>query len=511
MLILVSVDNTATRFHLVDLLAVKRLGLRMVTEADPETPILGAHAIEIDHPARWMKPGWLMLTTGARFTGVEGSALLQRELVDELVTAGVAALAFGTGISRETVPEMLVEQAARRGLPLLSVPLETPFLEIIDVVSKATLTKDVYLQRRTVHIQDYLLESLTESDALAALVHRLADLLRSTVVLYDQSGTILASSGLGPTQIIRTEIASKPNTRNRFTVGRWQVLTDPVRTDTTLHWLALASRRASVSEELAEPAMEAARRLVTMIVRSREAVRTEDRLRRARLLRMILGGDRGDGPYIWDRLETHGFRRNEPVRLLLAESGPLGSGGAADRIAAAEKLALDTETRLVLGVHEEHIVGVLPAEQSPPLPWLAELPSRVHCGISEPFADLAEGPKRLREAELGLRAARRQDREQLCFEDIGLLDWLVAAREPETVRAKVTELLRPLTEHQALFAALTEYIRSEGDIRRTARTLGLHPNSVRYRLKRASMVTGYDLTAATELAELAVAIRLLEE
>lgn len=505
-------------FRLVDLLAVHGLGLHLMTEGDPDTPLLGAHAIEVENPSRWMKPGWLMLTTGARFGGPGEYLDLERELVRELSTAGIAALAFGVGIYHGAVPSALVDEAERCDLPLLSVPLETPFLEVIDVVHRATLTADVYLQRRTVHIQDYLLESLAEHDPLSALVYRLAELLRGSVVLYDQSGNVMASSGVGPTQTIRNEIAGRPVDRRSFAVGRWHVLADPIRTDTVLQWLAVASRRRSVSEDLVEPAMEAARRVVTMIVRSRASIRTEDRLRCTELLRMVTSGEPAS-PYVWDRLEMHGFRRDDEIRMLaLTEAAPdspswhpwRGANERAGLVASLQEAATEAEMPLLVATDEDRVLALAGAAQSGLRRWWANVPRTTHCGMSEPFHDLSLGPVRRREAELALASAQRSEQRMLAFERIGLVDWLIAARDPESVRAKARQVLTPISDRPPLLGALREYLRFDCDVQRTARALGLHPNSVRYRLKQVSASTGCDLRSPAALAELSLSMRLLE-
>lgn len=506
-------------FRLVDLLADQQLGLELLTEGDPDTPVGGAHAIEIENPSRWLKPGWLMLTTGARFTGPADTAEQQRALIRELHGAGVAALGFGVGISLDAVPAALLDEARRCGFPVLAVPLATPFLEVVDVVHQAVLTKDVSQPRRTVNIQDYLLESLTARDALGTLVHRLGELLRGTVVLYDQSGATVASSGVGPTRIIRSEIAAHPGRRRRFTVGRWHVLTDPVRVDTVLHWLAVASRRRSVSEELAAPAVEAARRVITMIVRSRESVRVEDRLRRAELLRQVTAEKPPDGQYLWDRLEMYRFRRGCELRLLVLadaawrgeDAGGGGEAEVAQRTEPVERAALDVDLRLLVSGYGRQVLGLAEAADTVLRDWLGALPQTVHCGMSEAFSDPAGGAMRLREAQIALDAAVRRERAEVRFEEIGLVDWLIAGREESSVRAKAQEVLAPIAGNDSLVRALAEYFRCDCDVQRTARRLGLHPNSVRYRLKRAAAKVGCDLHSPADLAELSLSLRLAGE
>ena len=505
-------------FRIADLLGEHDLGLELVTDGDVDTPVVGAHAIEIPNPSRWLKPGWLMLTTGARFTGPAATAEQQRALIRELQSAGMAGLAFGVGISLDSVPEALLEEAERRRFPVLSVPLETPFLEVIDAVHQATLTRDVYLLKRTASIQDSLLEVLTVHDPAGALVHRLAELLRGTVVLYDQAGEIVASSGTGPTKLIRAEIANQPAQRQHFTIGRWHVLTEPISTDTVRHWLAVASRRHSVSRALAEPGLEAARRLIAMIVRSHASIQVEDRLRRAELLNSIAEGH-ADSAYAWDRLERYGFRRAAGVRLLVLTdsrwSGRRADGldetEGLDRVASLETAAGRCGLRLLLAApHEQRVIGLAESDAAAQQRWVAELPLTVHCGLSTSFTDLATGPRRANEAETAHAAAVREQRSAVEFDHIGLVDWLITGHDADSARAKAQQQLAPIVDNASLMRALAEYFRCGGEIQPTARKLGLHPNSVRHRLKRIGSLLDRDLSSPADIAEVSLSIRLLD-
>ena len=57
--------------RLADLLAEESFGLELLS-GGPEAAtreVRGAHAVEVDAPARWLGPDWIMLTTGVRLRG----------------------------------------------------------------------------------------------------------------------------------------------------------------------------------------------------------------------------------------------------------------------------------------------------------------------------------------------------------------------------------------------------------------------------------------------------------
>ena len=54
--------------QLADLLAEESFGLELLT-GGADAPVRGAHAVEVDAPARWLAAEWIMLTTGVRLRG----------------------------------------------------------------------------------------------------------------------------------------------------------------------------------------------------------------------------------------------------------------------------------------------------------------------------------------------------------------------------------------------------------------------------------------------------------
>ena len=73
----------------------------------------------------------------------------------------------------------------------------------------------------------------------------------------------------------------------------------------------------------------------------------------------------------------------------------------------------------------------------------------------------------------------------------------------------IDRIYRPLsTAGKALFETATTYLDGGGGLESTARILFVHPNTVRYRLGRIAVVTGYDLSQPREAytVRLAVAV-----
>jgi purine catabolism regulator len=123
-------------YVLSDLLEQPDLGLELLTGGPraSERRVSGAHAIELEHPAAWLAPDWMMLTTGV---GLAAGADDRRGLIAELDEAHLAALGFGVGLAFDAVPPELLEEARKRDFPVFEIPLRTPFREVIASVNRA--------------------------------------------------------------------------------------------------------------------------------------------------------------------------------------------------------------------------------------------------------------------------------------------------------------------------------------------------------------------------------------
>src|SRR4051794_16069978 len=276
------------QFRLMDLLGHEELALKLVTGGPDalQRRVAGAHAIEIERPTTWLEPEWIMLTTGSR---LRRSTRAQRGLIAELDAAGTAALGFGLEVVFKTVPAILLDEARERDFPLFTVPLRTPFRDVISTINRALLSSDLRTLQRVSSMQLYLMDALGEEDPLQAVVERLSTFLDATVVLFSADGAVAASTGEAPAADIWREVTSRPATVVEFDVGDGHVLATPVSTGgAAAGWLAVTRRRASPSPRLARQATRATAPVLAALSRIGSLAREQQRAVRAALLDELL-------------------------------------------------------------------------------------------------------------------------------------------------------------------------------------------------------------------------------
>ncbi|WFP16393.1 helix-turn-helix domain-containing protein [Citricoccus muralis] len=97
-----------------------------------------AFASEMTDPSEFLRGGELLLTTGIGWGATEARrADAARTMMRAAARIGVAAVGFGTGPWAPVLPQALVEAARQLKVPLVHVPISTPFLSIVEWVDAA--------------------------------------------------------------------------------------------------------------------------------------------------------------------------------------------------------------------------------------------------------------------------------------------------------------------------------------------------------------------------------------
>ncbi|MDT3399139.1 helix-turn-helix domain-containing protein, partial [Streptomyces sp. B1866] len=126
--------------------------------------------------------------------------------------------------------------------------------------------------------------------------------------------------------------------------------------------------------------------------------------------------------------------------------------------------------------------------------------------LSAPRRGLADVPAAWREAYAAARAARAEPRlgPVAAWPDIGAYRLLTAlpAADPDPA---VRTLLQPA--HAVLAHTAEVYLDCAGQAGRTARELGVHRQTLYYRLSRAAQLTGLDLASGADRLLLHMALK----
>ena len=516
---------------------------------------------DLDDPTPWMVQGSVVLTTGPRLEADPESGV---QLVRLLKRSGMVGVGVAIKPNVSVIPEVMLRAGDEEGLPILRVPEETPFRLITSYVFNALASRDMHRLRRSVAMQQCLVDALLDEHSVEALVGRLGELLGAQAVVFDRGGRVLASSsGPRPTTDEREFVARAWREYDRLTRqggprsvfeldDRWVGFRE-VRVGGRLERLLLVVHPAGrLISELADASLSFAQRLLEVSLGTIHV--TADARRRARsgLLELLLH-ERGGPGELAERLVNQGIEPGEPWRVAVLG---VGAGPAVAAHAALDGLLEERDVPFLSHRLGAEVVALCPAavagdDGATAARFFGEVAETV--GVR---ADLGSLPVGVSAAAIGVEQVRRaagQARLALyhgsdAADDVGAsaaLDRSAGATRsgeaPPTARSRPAPTVTLFEELGARYlaldalstgvltqlrAAVADRLRST-DARRgtelldtleaflahgcqigeTADILFVHRNTLRKRLARIEQILGVDLAASGGLVEVYLGLR----
>jgi purine catabolism regulator len=489
------------------------LQLRNGGESALERPVAGIHCIEIDTPARWLGPGWVMLTTGIRLRGNCGR---QSGLIAELDEAGVTALGFGIGLNFQDVPEALLKEAQARDFPVFAIPAPTPFREIVTAVNRSLLSSDLRNFQRLVSIQRFLVDALQEPEPRAALLARLGKVLDASVFLLGPHGEVEDPSFLPIADRIEAAVLEGPPVAREMEIDGRQMFAAPLRdNDKVSHgWLVAAGRGRTFINALTRPVVESAVGPLLALARLRRLEFDQRRAARAAVLEELLSGKDPEAAAIKARALQVGSAKPAQIIVITPSRSEteFTPAQSCQLIEAIERWAADAGVPLLLSSRGHELVGLV-GTGAPSLREFLKALSRtepdVLIGVGrivEVLADVSQAYLDARQVVQSLRYTPNPAERVLGFETLDLGSLLISETPQPRVRPKLDQILAVLRDNPPLHDALITFFDNEMDVARAAGALFLHPNSLRYRLRRIEELLGRSMKDPATITSLYIAL-----
>ena len=457
-----------------------------------------------------LRPGAIVLAVG-----VDAAAGDAVELMDRAAAAGAVAVVMRTA---EPLPERLL----RGRVTLLTVPPETDWGQLYALLRTASSGAGTVAGAAGVPVGD-----------LFALADAVAAAVGAPVTVEDPQWRVLAYSNLDAQPI---DEARRQTILGRVPPAEWLARLDEADVRTRLRtgseiirfeYPGIATRvvapvraggeligslwAAEVGEPLSSEAEAELVRFGELAALHLIANRSADDLRRrarGALVRELLEG----------RTPAEARRLRPPLGVVAFEHE--GWHGDPDRIVSIAGLYAESVHRDALCASlDDRVWAIVPCDDRDALDQLARrvveraassLQADVRAAIAPAAAAVAELPASRRAAlqALAVLAAGRRDGPVVHADDVrahaALLELLDAAAGIEALdRGRLRSLSADL------LATLGAWLDHHGDVAAAAAAVGIHANTLRYRLRRIGEITGIDLADPDERLVAALELRLL--
>ncbi|GAA3077329.1 PucR family transcriptional regulator [Streptomyces glomeratus] len=250
----------------------------------------------------------------------------------------------------------------------------------------------------------------------------------------------------------------------------------------------------------AEAVAEAHRETTAELTLQRQA-------RRSALVEALFTGVIADRTTLWEAARELGLPERGPYAVVAAESAAPGTEPLVGIETALRQAHLPSAWRLLPDQQIGLVALTTQAAERTGLRILRRARARV--GVSPGFDSLRETPQALRFARLALASLPGSGPGVARFDDKPLA--MVVAAAPAEASHLVKVALGPLLdlpapERARLVETLEHWFAAAGSVAVAAESLFVHPNTVRYRLRRIEELTGRSLSDPRTAADLGAAL-----
>lgn len=509
-------------------LALPELKLTVRTGADQlDRGISRIYGTELPDPGRFLSGGELVIS---------GLLWLKSEadippFVDALAAAPVAALICSdadTGV----IPDALVEECARRSVPLLETSPNLSFAVITERVGLELAHEKVgeSMAARTRHRR--LLAAVTRRMGMPELLRLGAEQLDAPCWVLTPTGRVVAGSGPELPEVVRPQLVRDflladrlPRlVRNRIG-GPYSLLAvdEPAGPDLGRWCMVVGEGRDLTTPPYDEVAAELASLVGLQRSREQDSRRIENRPV-GPMLRSVLAGTSGPTELVAAAVAA-GLDANQPVRVIAAaapEWGPAVAG------ALLEELTMAVDPAALVGLVGEEAYALLRVDPNAP----GDVPARLTAGLNAVEPALRDGrlvlgvssPTAVAELRGAVQEARqarivgerRPGRTSVVAGEEIAVHQLLLATAPEELRQAVRRrLLGPVLDYDAehnsgLLDTLRVFLECSGSWTRAAARLHVHVNTLRYRIGRIEELIGSSLDSFPDRVDVYLALHASE-
>ncbi|WP_433224513.1 PucR family transcriptional regulator ligand-binding domain-containing protein [Microtetraspora malaysiensis] len=474
------------------------------------------NVMEVPDILAWVKPHELLLTTGYPLRNTPQS--LDR-LVADLDERGLAALAIKLGRYLDELPGEMVEQADRLGFPLILLPNDVGFDDILNQVLTDILNRQAGLLARAEEAHRALVQIVLAGGGMREVAAEVAGLLDVAVAALDAGGRVLATAGdaervatlratcqaaegaVTAVGTVSVTARDRPRAAALATAQERHYAVVPVVAGGHHHGRIVAFSDSGTLTPSDVGILERAATVAALVVTKQEAVTAVESKYRADFLRDVLIG-RG-GTRVAERARAFGWDLERRVSVLVAEIDPdVEERSTQDRMLAAWQSAVRRyDPRGAVAGFSHEVVAVVGADVDTVRLAKDALAAVSDCTFSTGLSRVAGGADLLPGAYgQALKAAR------VCrqlhgagavahFDELGVYRLLSLVNDTEELHAFVRETLGSLAgdgdvENADLRRTLQVLLETNLNVAETARRLHFHYNTLRYRIGKLERMLG---------------------
>jgi purine catabolism regulator len=472
-------------------------------EAGLDHEVSWVHTCDLPEPWKWHGSGELLLTNSV---GLPAEEAQQVQFVDRLTECGASGLGIGLGLAGPPLLGAARRRADDLALPLLTVPLSTPFTAVVRAVADANSREESRQLWRVARLYDLLRGSVAAGSSGPELFRMLGEELGVRLFVVDPA-TGLSLLGDDTEFGYAAELAAGYAAHGNA-LPAMLPLRLPQATPGSVCAVAVAMPGEHPTALVVEPAGD---QLPSPVLLQHVAVGGALELAR---LTAAAERQRRAGADLLGRLLD---RRIDP-QAALAQLAELGLDPAAAVLVAVQEPAGDgavLQHRLTVArlphalLHRDQATYVILADPAIEPAVTAQLGRAGRIGFSDRIMTVSRVADAAQEARWALAVAAAGNRAAAHYGDESMT---LPPRTPAEAKVLVSRILAPLIRYDAeqgtdYVNTLRVVLRADRSWRDAAAELHIHRQTLGYRIRKIEQITGRGVTRTDHIAQWWLALR----
>ena len=517
------------------------------------------NVIEVPDIMDWLIDGEFLLTTGYSFREYPE---LMETLIPRMNQAESAGLAIKTKRFMDEIPKQIIDSADQHNMPLLEVPYDLSFSEIIAPILGVVFNKQNKILQKLEQAHKKLMDLALNGSPLEELCKETGKLISNPVAIVDREGTIIVNEDcpdkykfelffsdgsveikqeklrFGNIKEVKYSLEYAPDTDKPLTIKAIRI---PIIADKYEYGHMVAV----INTPIYEPdilTMERAATIAALEFTKRKAIFEIEKSYYNDFLEILLSADFDNVDEIISRGRVFNIDLQQPTTVIIINSSGLneindienymnmnGARSREDLLKTINGFFRQQDiNNYIAGFKGNNIVIILAAdsqqqtelkdtvtEMARYLITSTNLGTNINIGVGRVNDDITMISRSYEDAREALKIAQLSDTTQVIFFDSLGFYKILSEKNRNELERFIEELLQPVFEYDRnkkgeLIKTLETYYDNNRNLKLTSSKIYTHYNTVLYRIKKIEELAGISLDNPDDALNLEIAVNILK-
>ncbi|MDD2573809.1 MAG: PucR family transcriptional regulator ligand-binding domain-containing protein [Bacillota bacterium] len=520
-------------------------GARVIAGADGlDRAVSGVNVMEVPDIFNWVKKGEFILTTAY---SIRNDSEAQVKLIPEFDKRGLAGLGIKTKRYIDTLPDRMIEIANKLRFPIIELPIDVSFTDIINPILENIVNKQTALLIRIDDVHQRLMNVLLEGGSLrdiAFVLHRLVvnPLVIEDIILnnmYPAGDRDFLDKAIG-----HLAGGVHKSGTDRIVDREIKRITLPIISGKKAHGYIHVWEWGKLIFPIDQRVLEDSLAIIALEITKQIAVLEVERKYKNEFLEDLLSGNPDMYSIALERASFFGMDLGNDYVAIVLKINSLGKSFKktlnnsyylqyykASIIRSIERVLRDKRYTSIIGSKSDQIIILVGVDGMKGPIWInksvsdvaGEIFQRVKEEINDSNIIMAIGKyfpghqniwKSYNTALKGITLARYLDKKIINFDGLGVYRLLCNEHIQPELEYFLNDNLKPILEYDKarngeLLKTLEMYFKYNGNLKKVSEAMFTHYNTILYRMQKIRELTKMDLKDPNDRLSLQVAISIM--